>query len=160
MILRAYCKETTRRFLYKITTKKEKSSDLIFLPQGRETILELFTVRIFVGCSQNASPGSFFSPIFCLFEFLSLFCCTVTVIFEWPASVLHLGWKLVKKKLSNLPKVWKLLRDIMVFCFLKSYFVFLCFKIQVSFSEHLTLSLWKVEFVFLFLEITALFKGR
>ena len=29
-----------RRFLYKITTTKEKSSDLIFLPEGRETILD------------------------------------------------------------------------------------------------------------------------
>ena len=66
-----------RRFLYKITTTKEKSSDLIFLPEGSETILELFTVWIFVGCSQNVSPGSFFFPIFFLFDFFSLFCCTV-----------------------------------------------------------------------------------
>ena len=80
MILRAYCKGTMRRFLYKIATKKEKSSDLIFLPEGRETILELFTVRIFVGGSQNTGPGSFYFPIFFLFEFLSPFCCTV--IFE------------------------------------------------------------------------------
>ena len=58
-----------RRFLYKITTTKEKSSDLIFLPEGRETILELFTVRIFVGGSQNAGPGSFFFPIFFFFQF-------------------------------------------------------------------------------------------
>ena len=49
--------------------KKEKSSDLIFLPEARETILELFTVRIFVGCSQNASPGSFFSPFFVCLNF-------------------------------------------------------------------------------------------
>ena len=68
-----------RHFLYKITTKKEKRCDLIFLPEGRETILEVFTVRIFVGSSQNAGPGVLFFPIF-LFEFLSVFCCTV--IFE------------------------------------------------------------------------------
>ena len=66
-----------RRFLYKITTTKEKTLDLIFLPEGKETILELFTVRIVVGCSQNAGPGSFFFLISFLFEFLSLFCCTV-----------------------------------------------------------------------------------
>ena len=53
-----------RRFLNKIRTTKEKSSDLILLAEGRETILELFTLRIFVGCSENVGPGSFFFVIF------------------------------------------------------------------------------------------------
>ena len=58
-----------RHFLYKITTKKEKRSDLIFLPEERETILELFTVRIFVGSSQNMGPGVLFFPIFFCLNF-------------------------------------------------------------------------------------------
>ena len=81
--MKAIVKKKTETFLHnneafavQINNKKGERSDLIFLSEGRETILELFTVRIFVGSSQNAARG----PFFFFLEFLSLFCCVV--IFE------------------------------------------------------------------------------
>ena len=46
-------------------------------------------------------------PIFFLFQFLSLFSCAV--VFEFPGSVLHLWWKLIKnvKELTEATKVLK-----------------------------------------------------
>ena len=76
--------------------------------QSRPTRMVLMVLRLprKIGSSQNVGPGPgsgsgsgsgsgclFFFPIFFLFQFLSLFSCTV--VFEWPASVLHLWWKLV-----------------------------------------------------------------
>ena len=65
--MKAIVKKKTETFLHnneafavQINNKKGERSDLIFLSEGRETILELFTVRIFVGSSQNAAGGPFF----------------------------------------------------------------------------------------------------
>ena len=65
MILRAYWKETNEAFPVQNNNKKgEKFRSNLPTGGGGETILELFTVPIFVGSSQNVGAGSFFSHSF------------------------------------------------------------------------------------------------
>ena len=66
-----------------------------------------------------------------------------------PSFRVEISKEKIKKPTEGM-KALKGLGHHVVFCFLKSYFVFMCFIIQVSFSEHLNLSLFKVEVVFLF----------
>ena len=74
---------------------------------------------------QNGVGVPFFPIFFCLFQFLSLFSCTV--VFEWPASVLHLWWKLVKN-IKELTETMKVLKGQLFLCVcvfvLKSKLVF------------------------------------
>ena len=54
----------------------------------------------------------------------------------------------ISQKIKEPKAAMKVLKGHPIFFFLKSDFVFLCFKIEVGFCEHLALSFRKSEFAF------------
>ena len=85
-----------------------------------------------VAKTRGRGRGVFYFPNFFSSIFVVQFSCTV--IFEWPASVLHLWWKLVKK-LRNPRQLWKFLRDILFFFFLNRTLFFCVSKSKLVFAS-------------------------